>query len=65
MHFEADPHTRRITQKKETPAAWMLQGLELLNSSLVWDENKERRSVPEIVGTRAACKREQCSAPDN
>jgi hypothetical protein len=52
-------------QVKKSPRSTTLQGHELLNSSLVWDENKERLSVPEIVGTRPVCKRQQCSAPDN
>jgi hypothetical protein len=50
---------------KKNPRSMTLQGYELLNSSLVWDENKERLSVPEIVGTRPVYKRQQCSAPDN
>jgi hypothetical protein len=54
-----------LKRQKKSPRSTTLQGPELLNSSLVWDENKERLSVPEIVGTRRVCKRQQCSAPDN
>jgi hypothetical protein len=41
------------------------QGLELPDSSLVWDENKERQSVPVIVKIMPMPASRQCVSADN